>query len=408
MRLTRIVALAAAGTLLVGCSNGTSTTTSQQPGSSDQGSASSETATGGGSQIAEGTPIKIGFFSPVTGPTASDGKNSRAGAELAVDQLNANGGVAGHQIDLISYDDQGSAAQGTAVARKLVQQDEVTVGISGAYSDVGAAAAQVFQDASVPMISAYGVSAAVTAPGNFIFRTGSLGEVEGYAAAKFAKDDLKIGSVAILECDADPCADVASATSTRMGEQGITVTADEKFALSETSFGSIIDRVLEGNPDMVVIDGYYDAVAQIIPALREKSQTVKIMIATLSDSTSLIDLAGADTVEGVYLTSPFARSDVGDVNDFIKAFKDKTGHAPDEVAATSYDAVIIAAASLTATNGVGGAALRDAIAGLQDVQGMVCTPLQSITDQSIVRDMGIVQIRDGDFAPVTTIPFPKS
>ena len=78
--------------------------------------------------------IKIGFHAPLTGFAASDGKSATEGAKLAVEQINAAGGVLGKQLELVVYDDQAKPAQAIPIANKLIGQDKVVVGISGSYS----------------------------------------------------------------------------------------------------------------------------------------------------------------------------------------------------------------------------------------------------------------------------------
>ena len=128
--------------------------------------------------------IKIGFNAPLTGFAAADGKSALTGAELAVEQINAAGGVNGMQLELVVYDDQASPKESVPVANKLIEQDKVAVGISGSYSGATRAAAGVYQSAGVPYISAYAVHPEITRTGDFVFRTSFVGDVQGRAGAK--------------------------------------------------------------------------------------------------------------------------------------------------------------------------------------------------------------------------------
>ena len=101
--------------------------------------------------------VKIGFNAPLTGFAAADGKSALTGAELAVEQANAAGGIDGKMVELVVYDDQASPKEVVPIATKLINQDEVKIAISGSYSGATRAAAGVFQTAGVPYISAYAV-----------------------------------------------------------------------------------------------------------------------------------------------------------------------------------------------------------------------------------------------------------
>ncbi|NNF78490.1 MAG: ABC transporter substrate-binding protein, partial [Rhizobiales bacterium] len=101
--------------------------------------------------------VKIGINAPLTGFAAADGKSALTGAELAVEQANAAGGIDGKMIELVVYDDQASPKESVPIAQKLIEKDGVPIAISGSYSGATRAAAGVYQEAGVPFISAYAV-----------------------------------------------------------------------------------------------------------------------------------------------------------------------------------------------------------------------------------------------------------
>ena len=113
--------------------------------------------------------IKIGFNVPLTGFAAADGNSALKGAELAVEQVNAAGGINGDSLELVIYDDQASPKEAAPLAVKLTTQDEVIAGISGSYSGSTRAAATIFQENGVPYISAYAVHPDITRAGDYVF-----------------------------------------------------------------------------------------------------------------------------------------------------------------------------------------------------------------------------------------------
>ena len=110
--------------------------------------------------------IKVGFNVPLTGFAAADGKSARIGAELAVEQVNAAGGINGRNLELVIYDDQASPKESAPLAAKLITQDEVVAGISGSYSGATRAAATIYQENGTPYISAYAVHPDITRSGD--------------------------------------------------------------------------------------------------------------------------------------------------------------------------------------------------------------------------------------------------
>ncbi|NMC95011.1 MAG: ABC transporter substrate-binding protein, partial [Syntrophorhabdus sp.] len=127
--------------------------------------------------------IKIGLLAPLTGPAAADGLSVQNSVKLAVEKVNAEGGVLGKKIELITYDDRGDAKEAVALARKLIEQDKIVAMVGGSYSLPSRAMAPIFQEEKIPAVYAYAVHPDVTKAGNFNFRNGFLGMVEGKAAA---------------------------------------------------------------------------------------------------------------------------------------------------------------------------------------------------------------------------------
>ena len=109
--------------------------------------------------------IKIGFQVPLTGPAATDGKSAQLAGQMAVEDINAAGGVLGQKVELVTYDDQAKSDQAIFTANKLIGEDGVKLVVNGSYSASGRAAAPVFQKAGVVMISAYGVHPDITRAG---------------------------------------------------------------------------------------------------------------------------------------------------------------------------------------------------------------------------------------------------
>jgi branched-chain amino acid transport system substrate-binding protein len=156
----------------------------------------------GSAALAQET-VKIGFHAPQTGFAAADGASALNGAELAVEQANAEGGIDGAQIELVVYDDQAEPKQAVPIATKLIEQDEVKVAVSGSYSAPTRAAAGVFQEAGIPYISAYAVHPDITRAGDYVFRTSFMGEVQGRAGAKLIGEDLDKHRVVLITLNND-------------------------------------------------------------------------------------------------------------------------------------------------------------------------------------------------------------
>ena len=142
--------------------------------------------------------IKIGTFGPYTGDAATDGIDSRNGAQLAIDQINKNGGVNTKQLSLVALDDQATAPQAMSVVQKLIQQEKVTAIVSGSYSTPTKTVAPVVQAQKIPMVVAYAVNPDITKGGKYVFRTIYSGPTQGTAMANYAVQEKGLKKIAVL------------------------------------------------------------------------------------------------------------------------------------------------------------------------------------------------------------------
>src|SRR3954467_11356193 len=104
---------------------------------------------------------------------------------MAVDDINAAGGVLGQKLELVTYDDQAKSDQAIFTANKLIGEDGVKFAVNGSYSASGRAAAPLFQKAGIPSLAVYGVHPDITAAGDSCFRMVHLGPPRGRATALF-------------------------------------------------------------------------------------------------------------------------------------------------------------------------------------------------------------------------------
>ena len=136
--------------------------------------------------------IKIGLLAPLTGFAAADGASVKNSVDLAVEKINKAGGLLGKKVELVTYDDRADAKEAVALAQKLIQQDKVVGLVAGSYSMPTRAVAPLFQDEGIPLVAAYAIHPDVTKAGDFNFRNGFLGAVEGRAAAHTAWSRLAV------------------------------------------------------------------------------------------------------------------------------------------------------------------------------------------------------------------------
>ncbi len=306
--------------------------------------------------------IKVGFNVPLTGFAAADGKSARIGAELAVEQVNAAGGINGKNIELVIYDDQASPKESAPLAAKLITQDEVVAGISGSYSGATRAAATIYQENRTPYISAYAVHPDITRSGEYVFRTSFMGEVQGRAGAKLVGEMMGKKRVSVITLANDFGKSLEAGFKEKAGEYGIEILGEYDYSIKDREFGPIVSKVKAESPDAIYASGYFFTAGPLVTQLREAGVTVPIIGQEGYDGEMFIKIAG-DAAEGVIITTSLDR----DSNDplaqaFITGFQAKSGYPADMVSASTHTAVLVLAEALKQVDPNDKVALRQAIA----------------------------------------------
>ena len=323
-----------------------------------------------GTAVALATPlavlagsIKIGFNAPLTGFAAADGNSALVGARLAVEQVNAAGGIDGDDIELVVYDDQASPKEAAPLAVKMTTQDEVTAGISGSYSGSTRAAATIFQENSVPYISAYAVHPDITRAGDYVFRTSFMGEVQGRAGAKLIGDVMGLKRVALITLNNDFGKSLATGFKEKAADFGIEITGESEYSIRDREFGPIVSKVKADNPDAIYASGYFFTAGPLVRQIRAAGIAAPVIGQEGYDSQKFIEIAGPDA-EGVIITTSLDRDSSNPITQaFIEGFEEMAGYPTDMVAASAHTAVLVMAEALKKAGAGDRAALRDAIAG---------------------------------------------
>ena len=316
--------------------------------------------------------IKIGFFAPLTGFAAADGESALHGALLAVEYVNSRGGVNGEKLKLVYYDDMLKADQVVNIAYKLVQKDKVVLAISGSYSGTTKAAAGIYQRLKVPMISAYAVHPQITKTGNYIFRVGTLATVQGKAGAHLVVEKLGAKKIAVLVMDNDFGVSLAKAFKEEAKKLGAEIVYEEKYPLGEKDFRTVLLKIKKKNPDAIYATAYYSEAAKIVSQAKELRIYIPIVGQEGYDSPQFIKLAENHAANGTVITTDLDRdSDKPLVRWFLKKYKEKYGIDADMVAASAFDAVMIAAKAIEMAGSKDPSRIRDALASISSFENSV-------------------------------------
>ena len=349
--------------------------------------------------------VKIGFNVPLTGFAAADGKSALNGAELAVAQANAAGGINGTKIKLVVYDDQASPKESVPIAQKLIQKDKVVIGISGSYSGSTRAAAGVFQENKTPYISAYAVHPGITKAGDFVFRTSFVGEVQGRAGAKLIGESLGKKKVALIVLKNDFGKSLARGFKEASSKFGINIASEYEYSIKDRQFGPIVSKVKSDKPDAIYATGYFFTAGPLVSQLRAAGVNVPIIGQEGYDSQVFIKIA-KKAAEGVIITTSLDRDSKSKVTqDFIKAFEERAKHKVDMVGASAHTAVSVAVAALRKAGIEDKAAIRKAISetSLEASTGTIAFNALG----EVKKDVQIQVVKDGNWRHHSIISDPK-
>jgi branched-chain amino acid transport system substrate-binding protein len=354
--------------------------------------------------------IKIGLLAPLTGSAAADGLSVQNSVKLAVEKVNAEGGVLGKKVELVTYDDRADGKEAVALARKLIEQDKVVAVVGGSYSTPSRAMAPIFQEEKIPAVYAYAVHPDVTKAGNFNFRNGFLGMVEGKAAAYTAVKLLKAKRVALLISDNDFGRTLAEGFKmyiAKYAKGAATITSVQAYPMQEKDFKAYLSKIKDENVDAIFSSGYYFQTGPVVKQAREMGIKAYIIGEEGADSPKFLEIAGK-SAEGFIIVTNLNRDDKrAHVQNFLKTFETKYKIQPDMVGASAYDAFMIIIDGIKRAKSVKGPDIRGAIATLKDYDGLTGQIKRFTPEGEVVKDVQVQTVKNGRFRFFNVISDPE-
>ncbi|NUR85856.1 MAG: branched-chain amino acid ABC transporter substrate-binding protein [Nonomuraea sp.] len=358
MRKTHVVSLAVTALMLAGCGQGL-------------------LGDGGGTQEEAKGPIRLGMLVPQSGSEAAIGPYMTNAAQLAIDEINAKGGVLGRQLQLKVADDACDAQTAVAAANKVVTEG-VEVSIGGYCSGATLPTLPVFGKANIPMIiPAANSQELVDQKLKHVFLINGTGTQQAEAATKWI---TKQGAtkVALMHDNTSYSKDIAVRTQPMLGDKAVIT---EAVTPKESDYSANIHNVLQKKPDFVYWTGYFQEGGLIIRQLRQAGYKGSIMVGDGSVSAKLGEIAGPE-VDGVFATMTPIPDTLPDAKGWIDSYTKKFGSAPGPYSNQAYDAVRLAAEAITKAGSPDGAKV---ISALEAINGftMFSGPLKFTPEHTL-------------------------
>lgn len=315
---------------------------------------------------ASGGPILLGTISPNTGNLAAYGTAIMNGVNLAVEEINAAGGVLGSQIRVINADDQGDPTECMNAFNSLVSQG-VGLIIGSVTSSCTSAITDSANEEEVVLTSPSSTADSITTEDDYVFRACYADSFQGAIAAAYAKQ-AGYAKVGVVYCAADTYSKgLYDSFSAACEKYGVEVAAVESTASMDVQdytnqFASLVNAGVE----LVYAPYYYDVIGPyLVTQARAAGYTGIIMGADGYDGAPSYVVEGADLTafNGVYWTNHYDPADESAmVQNFVKAFQDKYGEIPMAMSALAYDCVYMYKTAMEAAGSADPAAVRDAMA----------------------------------------------
>ena len=296
---------------------------------------------GSSSASAGDGPIYIGTSFPMTGSVAADGLLILDAIQLAVDEVNADGGINGRQVELVKEDDEASPTSAAAVANKFVENDDILGVVSSYNSSCMFAQVDVYAEAGLPSISPVATNPGFTGISDYFYRTAPNDADVGAEGASFCSD-LGWKDVALLYENDDYGLGIADEFKSSAEALGLNVVTEQTFVYGETvDFSTILTSVAESGAQGMFIAGLVTESGMICEQKASYGcADVGIVGANGLYSPAMLDYG--DAVEGLYVLGEFSADAESEVTqNFVSAYSEKYGEEPGNWSALAYDAVMV-------------------------------------------------------------------
>jgi branched-chain amino acid transport system substrate-binding protein len=349
--------------------------------------------------------ITFGLYGPITGPSAVSGQSLRDGAQVAIDEINAKGGLLGRKISMIEYDDRSSPEQALRAATKLVQVDHVDAIISSIHSGNILVAGPVVEESKTPLLGC-GTSPTWLQKGyTYFFRALGNGELSTEVLAKYAKQK-DWNKIAIIHANDEYGNSGAVLFESTVKGMGGRIVENQSFTHGDRDFTGQIGRIAAGSPDAVFVWALADDLGALTKQIRQLGYSGPILGAEGYAIPEVVKMAGP-TSDGVLFASQYLVPDsVADATDpemkaFLESYQTKFKKLPvSDASFRGYDAANIIAEGIRRAKTTDGPAVRDAIRSISGYKGLAGNFDYVGGKGEGIKSVRLFAIQNGKFAPV--------
>jgi branched-chain amino acid transport system substrate-binding protein len=362
-------------------------------------------------------PIKIGLVTALSGQSARAGEALTRGLTIAIDEVNAKGGVLGRKVELVRRDDEANPAKGVIAARELVQREKVAVLIGGLDTPVALAIVPFANEQKVPFIDPWAAGTGITVNGakdNYVFRVSARDDLVDKAIVNYAIKNHSVKKPGLILVNNPWGESNEKGLTAALKEANIRPAGIEKFEGNDVDVVPQLARLKQAGSDVLFLVGNVGPSAQVVKSLDRMGWKVPIVSHWGPAGGRFTELAGPSAREVVFIQtySFFGKlSPVGErVLTALKAkYPDVKGPGdvtPAVGVANAYDALHLATLAIDKAGSTKGEAIRDAMYKIDRHEGLIKTydkPFSPANHEAVGENDYIwTRFEDNQILPVLT------
>jgi branched-chain amino acid transport system substrate-binding protein len=354
----------------------------------------------GAASIIPQEPIRIGWMGPLTGYGSAEGRTGWQGITMAVEDINSDGGIDGRLIELHVYDTATDPKQGVTVARKLIEQDKVVATITTGYDVTVLAVAPLFQEASIPYITALDIHPETLKLGDHIFRAFALPVTAERISAYHAINVLGYEKFAVLYNELPFGEVLFTDFKEAVEDYGGSVVYSSKHPVGEQDYSSYLTSISASGADALVGFNLYFEGSIMINQASEMGLDLPTIGWVGWHHPTFLEIAGDNAngaIGATYYNSenpdPFAQN-------FLSEFRARYGVDPDNKASVSYDALYMLKLAIESK----GATDVGILEGLKEITSFegASNRVHGFVGGQAIQEITIYTIEDLTYKAVTT------
>jgi len=338
--------------------------------------------------------LTIGATLPLSGDAAVFGKNTQEGIDLAISEINDNGGVLGQKVRVSYEDTKALAKEGVTAYQKLTTVDRVPAIIDDSVSSVTLAMAPLADRNHVVVLATGATAPQISGVSKYVFRIWNSDAYEGEVIAQHATSAMGLKNVAILYINNEYGKGLEGVFRSEFSRRGGRIAAAESFEQSSTDVRTQLTKIREASPDGLYLIGYPKEIGTALRQAKELGVSAALLGTVALHDQQLVESAGG-AAEG--LVFPFPKDPSGtQVEKFKTTFSAKYSKAPPVLADVGYDAVKMIVGAIEASKGTSGEQIRQGLTALKDYPG-ASGQMTFDKNGDVHKPMGIKVIQNGQF-----------